>query len=151
MPKERFKVIPAVHLFLIKDGKILLSRRYNTGYEDGNYSVIAGHLDGQETATQTMVREAMEETGIIVEPNDLKVVHAMHRKKKGESEERVDFFFTAEKWQGEPNIKEPHKCDDLQWFSLSELPENIIPYVRAGLENYLNNNPFSEFGWDINV
>ena len=46
MPHFKFK--SAVHLFLIQDDKILLLRRYNTGYEDGNYSVIAGHLAGGE-------------------------------------------------------------------------------------------------------
>ncbi|MFH0856765.1 MAG: NUDIX hydrolase, partial [bacterium] len=49
MPKERFKVIPAVYLFLEEDGKILLLRRFNTGYEDGNYAFVSGHLDGGES------------------------------------------------------------------------------------------------------
>jgi 8-oxo-dGTP diphosphatase len=53
----RFTVIPAVHLFLVSGGRILLQRRFNTGYEDGKYSVVAGHLDGDEPATQAMVRE----------------------------------------------------------------------------------------------
>lgn len=38
---ERFKLVTAVHLILTQNGKILLLRRYNTGYEDGNYSVVA--------------------------------------------------------------------------------------------------------------
>jgi len=33
---ERFKLVSAVHIFLIRDGKVLLLRRFNTGYEDGN-------------------------------------------------------------------------------------------------------------------
>ena len=33
--KERFKIIPEVFLLLIEDNKIFLSRRYQTGYEDG--------------------------------------------------------------------------------------------------------------------
>ncbi len=42
----RFKALVAVHLFLIRDEQVLLLRRYNTGYADGQHSVIAGHLNG---------------------------------------------------------------------------------------------------------
>lgn len=38
---ERFKLVVAVHLILIQNNQILLLRRYNTGYEDRNYSVVA--------------------------------------------------------------------------------------------------------------
>ena len=31
---ERFKIITAVHLILIENERVLLLRRYNTGYED---------------------------------------------------------------------------------------------------------------------
>ena len=58
-----FRSPVAVHLFLVKDGSILLLRRYNTGYEDGNYSVVAGHIDGGEQLMAAMVREAREEAG----------------------------------------------------------------------------------------
>lgn len=145
MAREYFKFVSAVHLFLIKDEKILLLRRFNTGYEDGNYSVPAGHIDGEEKATKAMIREAMEETGIIVNENQLKMVHVMHRKS---TEERIDFFFETMQWQGEPKIMETNKCDDLKWFSLNQLPQNIVPYVKSGIENYKNKISFSEFGWN---
>ncbi len=32
---ERFRLLAAVHLFLLRDGAVLLLRRFNTGYEDG--------------------------------------------------------------------------------------------------------------------
>lgn len=147
MPKERFKIIPVSHLILIKDGKILLSRRFNTGYEDGNYSVVAGHLDGNETFTSAMVREAREEAGIELRLEDLDVVHAMHRKTLSEANERIEFFLKAKKWQGEPKIMEPDKCDDLKWFAIDDLPANTVPYIRQAIENIRKGIFYSEFGW----
>lgn len=58
---KRFKLIPSVYLILRQDDKVLLSRRANTGYQDGNYSLIAGHLDEDEIGTVAMTREAREE------------------------------------------------------------------------------------------
>ena len=145
MRKEYFQFVAAVHLFFIRDNKILLLRRFNTGYEDGNYSVPAGHIDGNERAIQAMIREAMEETGIAIDEEQLQIVHVMHRKS---TEERFDFFFEINQWQGEPEIIETNKCDKLEWFSVDDLPKNMVPYVRAGIENYKNNILFSEFGWD---
>ncbi len=145
MAREYFKFVAAAHLFLIKDGKILLLRRFNTGYEDGNYSVPAGHIDGGERAVKAMIRETIEETGITINEDQLRMVHVMHRKS---TEERIDFFFEATQWQGEPKIIETNKCDDLNWFTVNQLPPNMVPYVRAGIENYDNKILFSEFGWD---
>ena len=145
MKKERFKLIPTSHLVLLKDNKILLLRRYNTGYEDGKYSVVAGHLDGNETFIQAMVREAKEEANIIIKPEDLDVVHVMHRKVP--EEERIDFFIIAKKWDGNPQNMEPHKCDDIRWFDIDKLPENIIPYVKQAIGCFKNKIFYSENGW----
>lgn len=142
--KERFKLIPAVHLFLVKDDNILLLRRFNTGYEDGRYSVPAGHLDGNERAGDAMAREASEEVGINLKPHDLELIHVMDRKVE---EERVDFFFILKKWEGEPKIMEHDKCDHLRWFPIENLPINTIPYVKAGIEHFRKGIFFSEFGW----
>jgi ADP-ribose pyrophosphatase YjhB (NUDIX family) len=142
---ERFKLVSAVHLILIQDGKVLLLRRFQTGYEDGNYSVPAGHLDGNEPVTKAMAREALEEACIHIAPADLRVVHTMHRTK--EDGERIDFFLTADTWQGEIKIGEPHKCDDLSWFPLDNLPENTISYIRSALDHIALWQNFSEFGW----
>src|SRR5919112_1062890 len=97
---ERFRAVVAVHLVLQRGEEVLLLRRSNTGYEDGNYSVIAGHLDGNETATQAIVREALEEAGIVVASADLRFVHVMHRKEAAEADERIDLFFVATRCPG---------------------------------------------------
>lgn len=143
---DRFKLIATAHLVLIKNGEILLLGRHNTGYEDGNYGVVAGHLDGNETVIQAMAREAKEEAGIDVNLEDLEVVHVMHRKYPGG--ERMDFFVKANAWKGEPKIMEPDKCDDLSWFKINELPDNVIPYVRHALNCIQKGKKlYSEFGW----
>ena len=134
----------AVHVFFIQHGNVLLLRRFKTGYEDGNYSVPAGHLEGDETVVQAAIREAREEVGVDLRADDVAVVGTMHRKS---GDERVDFFVAASAWTGEPSNCEPEKCDELGWFPRDALPSNTIPYVRRALENYARGVWFEEFGW----
>lgn len=144
MAIERFRLVSAAHLFLIRDGKVLLLRRFNTGYEDGKYSVVAGHLEGGEEVKEAAIREAREEVGIEISPPDLQVVGVMHRKS---NDERVDFFLATTSWSGEIMNREPDRCDQLAWFDLDGLPENVIPYVGRALDNYRRGNWFDSFGW----
>ncbi|MDP3957690.1 MAG: NUDIX domain-containing protein [bacterium] len=144
--EEHFKLISSVYLILEREGKLLLSRRFQTGYEDGKYSMVAGHVDGGETFREALCREVQEEIGIRLNVSDLKLVHTMHR--FCGDHERVDFFFKAEAWEGEPKNMELDKCDDLKWFLPSELPENIIPYIKKAIECYVAGVQYSEFGWE---
>jgi 8-oxo-dGTP diphosphatase len=134
----------AVHIFLLRNNQVLLLRRANTGYEDGNYSVVAGHLDGGESVTQAAIREAHEEVGIALRPADLTAVGVMHRIS---NEERIDFFLVATTWEGTLTNHEPDKCSELRWCALDALPAHTIPYVRAALENFSRGVWFAEFGW----
>lgn len=145
MPLERFKVVPSVYIILIKNNKILLGRRYNTGFCDGQYGLPSGHLEGNENLKQAMTREAKEEIGIILESSDLELVHTMSR--KSTDYERVDFFFTTKKWRGEPKIMELEKCDELNWFDLNNLLDNTIEYVVRAIKSFLSGVSYSECGW----
>jgi 8-oxo-dGTP pyrophosphatase MutT (NUDIX family) len=111
---------------------------------DGCYSVVAGHLDGNEEVVAAAVREAEEEAGIHIQPDDVKIVGVMHRRS---SDERVDFFVECTRWSGNIVNKEPGKCDELSWFDLDHLPENTIPYVRRALENHQQGRWFDSYGW----
>ena len=124
MITQRHKVIISGYILLIKENQVLLSRRYQTGYEDGNYSVPAGHMESGETIREGTAREIYEEIGLSVNPQDLQCVHVMHRRG---TDERVDFFFTLNNWNQEIENKEPEKCNDLRWFPLNDLPVNTIP------------------------
>ena len=142
---ERFTLIPEAHLLLFKSDQLLLLRRENTGYEDGNYSVVAGHIDGGETAREALSREAREEAGLLIDPDELSFRHVMHR--RASDGERVAFFFTTTRWSGEPQNREPDKCSDLSWFTWGALPANMVPYVRAAIERVRQGTTYSEFGW----
>ncbi len=134
-------------MVLFRQSKVLLLRRAHTGFWDGSYSLPAGHVELGENFCGAMVREAFEEIGAILVPEDLRVVHVMHRKSDTDGSERVDTFFVAEKWKGDIMNKEPEKCDDLSWFLLDELPENIIPYIRHVIECIQRKVFYSEYGW----
>lgn len=143
--KEKFRPYAAAYLVLIKDGQVLFLRRLNTGYRDGNYSLVAGHLDGGETAKQCIIREASEEAGIVVSSEDLEVVHTMHR--LAPDREYFDIYLRAEKWTGDITNMEPDKCDELKWYDMDGLPDNILPEVKFALENIDKNVHYGEFGW----
>lgn len=143
--KERFKPFAAAYLVLINEGKILLSRRFNTGYQDGNYSLVAGHFDGGETAKQCIIREAKEEANITLSPENLEVVHVMHR--HNSDREYFDIYLRAEKWEGDISNNEINKCDEMSWHKIHDLPNNILPEVKLAIDYIRNNLHYGEFGW----
>lgn len=142
----RAKFPVTVHLLFFRDDQVLLLRRFNTGYADGQYSVPAGHLDGGETVMAAAARESHEEVGIKLESENMTFSTVMHRMEGDIEDERVDFFIHVHGWQGEPFNAEPDKCDDLCWVEINQLPVNMVPYVRRALENHLAEIPFDEFG-----
>jgi len=143
----RTKFPVTVHLLFFREDQVLLLRRFNTGYADGQYSVPAGHLDGGETVLAAARREAQEETGLRLDMAEIVFSSVVHRM---EEEERVDFFVLVRQWQGEPVNTEPDKCDELRWVNVHELPDNIIPYVKKAIRNHQAGIVFHEFGWQIN-
>lgn len=141
--KVRFAIVPAAYVFLLREAssstsEVLLQLRQNTGYMDGHWAAAAaGHVEAGETAATAAQREAVEEIG--VHDLDLQFATAMQRTQHDlEIDERVDFFFTARSWSGEPRIVEPEKCAELAWFALDALPEPLVPHeaaVLAGLRD----------------
>ncbi len=106
----RASATTAVHLVLESDGRSLMIRRANTGYEDGSCSLVAGHIEPCESTTEAMLRETKEEIGVDLDLEDLSLVHVTHRR-TDEPQPRVDFLLTGRRWTGNPQNTEPHKCD----------------------------------------
>ena len=134
----RLRVTPSVFTIIIKDGKVLLLRRYNTSWLDGWYDLPAGHLEDQEKLKNGAVRELKEEANITAAPSDLKLVHIYQNHDRPDTP-HYGYMFLAKKWSGTPRIMEKNKCDDMGWFKLEDLPEKTSAYAREALKN-INGN-----------
>jgi 8-oxo-dGTP pyrophosphatase MutT (NUDIX family) len=127
---HRFRVVPAVYVYLRREGQVLLQRRAGTGYMDGHWAAAAGHVEPGESVVAAAVREVREELGVELSPADLPPVTTMHRGQPGGPalEQRVDFFYEAVRWDGVPALQEASKADGLGWFPLVALPEPVVPH-----------------------
>lgn len=147
MSTQRKKVYCCSYLYLEKDGKVLMARRCNTGFMNGYYGLVSGHVEELESFSQAFAREVAEEIGITVEEKDIRPVHIAQR--RSPDREYIDIYFTATQWKGEIQNKEPEKCDDISWHPVNSLPENTVEYVRVALENIKDGKFYSEWGFDI--
>ncbi len=128
-----FVVVPASYVALLRPGaaglEVLLMLRAGTGYMDGHWALVAGHVESGETCEQAAAREALEEVGVSIQPAELEPLTAMHRSSsEAPIDQRVDFFFACRRWSGDPALVEPDKAADLGWFALSRLPDPVVPH-----------------------
>ncbi|WP_328665083.1 phosphotransferase [Streptomyces sp. NBC_00328] len=129
-----------VHLVLRRETaegpEVLLSRRAGQVYAAGLWHLPSGHLDGpHEDIVTALVREAREETGVVIDPADVRASVTVHHRSPGGSS-RSGYFFEVRRWQGEPRIREPDVCDAMDWAPLDALPAGMVAYCRAGLDAY---------------
>ncbi|MGW1158880.1 phosphotransferase [Streptomyces sp. NPDC002519] len=129
-----------VHLILLREGaegpEVLLSRRAGTVYAAGLWHLFSGHLDGpHEDVVAALVREAWEETGVVIDPDDVRGAVTVHHRSPGGAS-RTGYFFEVRHWTGEPRIAEPDVCDAMMWAPLDALPDGMVAYCRAGLDAY---------------
>jgi hypothetical protein len=99
--------IVTVYGLLRQGNKILLQKRQNTGFGDGFYSLIGGHLEAHFSLF-------------------------LHRKTpKGVF---LNFFFEISNWRDVPRLCEPDKASDLAFFNAQNLPENTLDYIRHAID-----------------
>lgn len=132
-------------LFFRSNEEVLLLKRQNTGFEDGKWSIISGKIDGGEEVISAAIREAKEEAGVEIEPSEIKVIGIIHR--KNDNSEWIDFFLKVHSWKGKVVNAEPNKCEELKWFNVYELPENMVSFIRKAVEKKHNGVWFESLGW----
>jgi len=131
------------HVLVHRNAEILFLKRRNTGYGDGCYSIVAGHIEPDEAAPDAAARELEEETGLSVTPDALRLVHVLQ---KFAASPRLSFFFDLALPAGQqPLNREPDRCEALLWAPLSSPPTPLIPYVAATLRRYVAKELYATF------
>jgi len=143
---EPFRTFSAVFPVITRtDGEkteILLHRRQNTGYQDGKWDIAgSGHVDEGETARMAAARECKEELGIEVDVDDLRFVRLSHR---FSGRTYYDIYFVVGKYGGAPEIMEPDKCSEMNWFDIDALPEDMIECRKIDIMNYMKGIYYGE-------
>lgn len=141
---RRTLLVAAAYVALVRqpgDGaaEVLLQRRSGTGYMDDHWALLAGHVDPGETAHEAATREVREEAGVEVAESELLPLTTLHRFERvgPPVEQRVDFFFLARTWAGEPEVREPELCAEMRWCplqGLDGLPGPVVPHERRVLD-----------------
>lgn len=116
--------------------EVLLKKRSGKARNDlGWWERPGGTVDYGEKAESAMKREAKEELGI-----DIKIIgyfpHTNHFLKK-EKEHWIGLSYLGVIKKGQPKNMEPHKCDEVGWFSIKKLPKKICQPTKESIRNYL--------------
>lgn len=155
MINQECRIITGVALILKKENKILLFKRNIPGkIAYGSFALPGGTVENDETVIQTAYREAAEEIGIVIKPQDVSIVHMLRLREKvdlstGQTQQILLLYFAEIKsWQGEPTNMEPHKHSDLIWFDIHQLPENLFPLNALALTDIKQGIYYAEHGWE---
>ncbi|PWI05023.1 NUDIX hydrolase [Streptomyces sp. NWU339] len=137
-----------VHLYLERpDGTVLLGLRHpDSAFAPSTWHVLAGHCE-QESAITCLIREAREEAGLQIQPQDVELVHVVHHIDRAGGRPRMGLFFRARTWTGEPQLREPDKCTQWKFWDPAALPDDLVPYARVVIEGIRAGRLYSETGW----
>ncbi|MFI9275084.1 NUDIX domain-containing protein [Kitasatospora sp. NPDC052896] len=129
---------------------VLLRRGPKAKFAQGMWDLPVGKSEPGEPITETAVRELKEETGLLVEPEALRLVHVIHGARGVEAPNGfLTVVFAAHRWSGDLTNAEPDKHSEVAWVSTDAVPAEFVPTTATALHDYLSNGPsVSLDSWD---
>ena len=119
---------------IVDDGKILLLLRRKPP-EEGAWSIPGGSVEFGETIEDAIVREVKEELGI--ECQIVTILRVTNHISPSNGFHWVSPAFLVRIAKGAPRNVEVESHQDMRWFYLEELPENLTITTRLALQSYL--------------
>ena len=130
-------------IMILKDNKVLLGKRHENPekadselHGEGTWTMPGGKLHFGESFEKGAEREVIEETGIKINKENLKIISLTNDVVK--DAHFITIGLLCENFEGEPRIMEPDEITEWRWFSLSELPNPIFFPSEKVLKNYLD-------------
>ncbi len=114
------------------------------GFAAGEYGTTGGHLEFGESFAGGVLREIEEENGIKVK--NLKWLHVSNIVKYA-PEHFVDITFSADWESGEPQVREPERCESWAWYDPDTLTFSILEPVDLGLKSLKQGKSFKRDGY----
>lgn len=134
------RIILVSRLILEHRGRVLLLEQ--TARNGGKYALPGGKVEDNETPITALIRECREEANVTLLPENLELVHVLHRTKKDEV--LIVMYYRTTHWHGVPTAREPKKFKEAKWFLWEHLPEHFSQVTRGVLEKYQQNISYSE-------
>ena len=137
----------SVNLYVVRDGKILLMRRISQRWMDGKLQIPGGHVEPGESPLVAVLREAQEELGIKISSNDVTHVATLAVKDKNGEYFALQFQLTTPD-RFTFQITEPHKCSELVWADIHNLPDDTIAIFKSAIkQSLLEHQSYVEVGY----
>jgi 8-oxo-dGTP diphosphatase len=116
------------------DGRVFLAKRgRDVRNESGKWEFPGSGVEFGEELESALVREVKEEYGVTVEV--LTLLDVVNHLVPEEKQHWVSPTYLCTITSGTPRIKEPHKCDEIGWYALDEIPEDRLTIAsRKSLE-----------------
>ena len=127
-------ILNSAGALIIRDEKILFQRRT----DNGQWGLIGGLVEMNETYAQAAIREIWEETGLEVKLDSfLGIFHNHHMVwSNGDEAHVISAMFTASIVSGEPRIDE--ESYELRFFGKDEIPALFAEDHIASLQAYFS-------------
>ncbi|WP_049571042.1 NUDIX domain-containing protein [Streptomyces sp. SBT349] len=131
------------------DRVVLLRRSPDAPFGGGLWDLPVGKCDPGEPITATAVRELKEETGLLVDPADLALVHVLHGARGARAPGGfLTVIFRTHRWRGTLLNAEPHKHSQARWVGTGELPEEMVFSTDRVIHRCLTGEPgVTLHGW----
>jgi 8-oxo-dGTP diphosphatase len=121
-----------------KNETLLVKRTPKSKNEAGFWSKPGGAVEFRESVEDAVKREIKEELGIDIEL--IRFLGFTNHILKSENQHWVAFNYLARIIAGEPRNLEPKKIEEIKWFNLKNLPENLTQTTIEPIKEYLKSS-----------